>query len=269
MLTRLSFAKCYIDDIIIFNSTSKDHMHHMQEVFGRFKDHNLKFYLDKCQFFQTQVEYLGHMIYPGELGVQKAKVESISQVPQPTNVNQLRTFLGLCKYYRRFVKGFNNIAKPLTRLTHINDEYVWGEEQEHAFQELKAQLSLTPILKRPIRRRLFQLHIDQSTLKMGAMFIQLDDDGQEFVVVYVSWSNNKTQAKYISYEGSYEGECLVVWVVYSFWCYLYGSPFTLVIDHQPLKFLMESNQFTSKLVKWVLILHEYNFDIVHTIGKAN
>ncbi len=87
MLVGLGFAKCHIDDIIIFSLISRDHMHHLQEVFGRFKEHNLKLQLGKCQFFHTQVEYMGHMIYLGGLEVQKAKVESISQVPQPINVS--------------------------------------------------------------------------------------------------------------------------------------------------------------------------------------
>jgi hypothetical protein len=116
-LTGLGFAKCHIDDIIIFSLISKDHMHHLQEVFGRIKEHNLKFHLSKCQFFHTQVEYLGHMIYLGRLEVQKAKVKSISQVPQLINVSWLRVFLSLCNYYWRFVKGFSSIAKPLTWLT--------------------------------------------------------------------------------------------------------------------------------------------------------
>ncbi len=96
------------------------------------------------------------------------------------------------------------------------------------------------------------------------MFTQLDDDGQKFMVAYVNQSNNKMEAKY----NSYEGECLtIVWVVSSFRCYLCGSPFTLVTNHQPLKFLMESNQLTRKLAKWELILHECEFDIIHKLGR--
>ncbi len=97
------------------------------------------------------------------------------------------------------------------------------------------------------------------------MLTQIDDDGREFVVVYANWSNNKTKAKY----SSYEGECLVVWAIFSFICYLYGSPFTLVIDHQPLKFLMELDRLTSKLAKRAFILQEYNFDIIHRAYKVN
>ncbi len=89
-------------------------MHHLREVFERLKEHNLKLHLDKCYFFHTQVEYMDHMIYPSGLGVQKAKVEVIPHVPQSINISQLRTFMGLCNYYQRFVKGFNNITKPLT-----------------------------------------------------------------------------------------------------------------------------------------------------------
>jgi hypothetical protein len=92
------------------------------------------------------------------------------------------------------------------------------------------------------------------------MLTQFDDDGREFVVAYASWFNNKIEAKY----SSYEGECLaVVWTISSFQCYIYGSPFTLIINHQPLKFLMESNRLTKKLARWALILQEYDFDIIH------
>jgi hypothetical protein len=93
------FAKCKIDDIIVFSLTSRDHMHYLRKVFGRFLKHNLKPHLGKCWFFHTQVKYLGHMIYPNGLKVQKAKVEAISQVPQATNVSRLQAFMGLCNYY--------------------------------------------------------------------------------------------------------------------------------------------------------------------------
>jgi hypothetical protein len=89
MLVGFGFAKSYIDDIIVFSLTLGKHMHHLREVFGRLKEHNLKLHPSKCQFFHTQVEYMGHMIYPSELGVQKVKVEAISQVPQLIDVNWL------------------------------------------------------------------------------------------------------------------------------------------------------------------------------------
>ncbi len=98
------------------------------------------------------------------------------------------------------------------------------------------------------------------------MLTQLDDDGREFVAAYANQFNNKMKAKY----NSYEGDCLaIVWAISSFQCYIYGNPFTLIIDHQPLKFFIESNRLTRKLVKWALILQEYNFDIIHKPSRVN
>jgi hypothetical protein len=159
--------------------------------------------------------------------------------------------MGLANYYRMYVKGFNAMAKPLNMLLKLNQEWQWGDEQEQAFVELKAKLVAAPILRRPIRGRPFQLHTDWSMLGLGAVLTQCDDEGKEFVVAYASRSNNATESRY----SSYEGECLAaVWVVAHFMCYLFGTQFTLVTDHQPLKWLMESDKLIGKLARWALIL---------------
>jgi hypothetical protein len=117
--------------------------------------------------------------------------------------------------------------------------------------ELKARLVAAPILRRPIRGHPFQLHIDWNMLGLGAMLTQCDDEGKEFVVAYANHSNNATESRY----NSYEGECLVaVWVITHFRYYLFGTQFTLVTDHQPLKWLMEFDKLTGKPARWVLIL---------------
>jgi len=117
--------------------------------------------------------------------------------------------------------------------------------------ELKARLVVVPILRRPIRGHPFQLHTDWSILGLGTVLTQCDDEGKEFVVAYASRLNNVSESRY----SSYEGECLaVVWVVAHFRCYLFGIQFTLVTDHQPLKWLMESDKLTGKLARWVFIL---------------
>jgi hypothetical protein len=129
-----------------------------------------------------------------------------------------------------------------------------------AFVELKARLVAAPILKRPIRGRPFQLHIDWSILGLGAVLTQCDDEGKEFVVTYVSHSNNVVESCYCSYER----ECLAaVWVVAHFRCYLFGIQFTFVTDHQLFKWIMESNKLIRKLARWALILQEYDFQVVH------
>jgi hypothetical protein len=153
-------------------------------------------------------------------------------IPKPRNVSRLRAFLGLCNYYCKFVKTFSTIVKPLTMLTRLDQSWNWGDEQEAAFGQLKDCLASVLILRRPIAGRTYQLHTDWSTLGIGAVLTQMDDDGKEFMIAYSSRSNNNTEAQYSSYEGEY---LAAIWAIAHFRCYLYGNEFLLVTDHQPLK----------------------------------
>jgi hypothetical protein len=241
----LEFMKCYIDDITVFSTSAQKDRTHLADVFARLRLHGLKLHPGKYKFYCDRVEYLGHMIYPGGLGVVASKVEVVMSIPKPRDVSRLRAFLGLCNYYRKFVKTFSAIAKPLTILTRLDQLWIWGDEQEAAFGQLKDRLASAPILRRPIAGRTYQLHTDWSTLGIGAVLTQMDDNGKEFVIAYASRSNNNAKAQY----SLYEGECLAaIWVIAHFRCYLYGNEFLLVTDHQPLKWLMESNKLTGKLV---------------------
>ncbi|CAM6087471.1 unnamed protein product [Calypogeia fissa] len=130
ILAGLEFVRCYIDDILVFSSTVEEHQTHLQAVFERLRTHGLRLHPGKCKFFQEQVEYLGHVIYPGGLDVQQTKVLAIILIPRPTDVSRIRAFVGLANYYRRYVKGFSRIVKPLTSLLKVDQEWHWGEEQE-------------------------------------------------------------------------------------------------------------------------------------------
>jgi hypothetical protein len=116
----LEFVKCYIDDIIVFSTSSQKHRTHLADVFARLRLHGLKLHLGKCKFYCDHVEYLGHMIYPGRLGAVASKVEVVMSIPKPRDESRLRAFLGLCNYYRKFIKIFSTIAKPLTMLTRLD-----------------------------------------------------------------------------------------------------------------------------------------------------
>jgi hypothetical protein len=262
----LEFVNCYIDDIIVFSTSAQKHRTHLADVFARLRLHGLKLHPGRCKFYCDHVEYLGHMIYPGGLGVVASKVKVVMSIPKPRDVSRLRAFLGLCNYYRKFVETFSAIAKPLTMLTRLDQPWIWGDEQEAAFGQLKDRLASAPILRRPIAGRTYQLHTDWSTLGIGAVLTQMDDDGKEFVIAYASRSNNNAEAQY----SSYEGECLAaIWAIAHFRCYLYGNEFLLVTDHQPLKWLMESDKLTGKLARWALMLMEYDFKVVHRAGLVN
>jgi hypothetical protein len=190
ILARLDFVGCYIDDIVVYNDTLEEHHIHLHIVFKRLKAHGLRLHPGKCKFFQESVEYLGHVIYPGGLGVQQVKVEAIAHILQPTNVSRVHAFMGLANYYCMYVKGFSVMAKPLNMLLKLDQEWQWGNEQERAFVELKAKLVAAPILSRPIRGCPFQLHTDWNMLGLGAVLTQCDDEGNEFVVAYANRSNN-------------------------------------------------------------------------------
>jgi hypothetical protein len=161
-------------------------------------------------FFQESVEYLGHVIYPSGLGVQQAKVEAIACILRPTDVNRVCAFMGLANYYRKYVKSFSAMAKPFNMLLKLDQEWQWGDEQKRAFVEFKVRLVATPILRRPIRGHPFQLHTDWNMLGLGVMLTQCDDEGNEFVVAYASYSNNAAESCY----SSYKGECLAtMWAI--------------------------------------------------------
>jgi hypothetical protein len=164
--------------IVVYSDTMEEHQIHLQIVFEWLKAHGLHLDIGKCKFFQESVEYLGHVIYLGGLGVQQAKVEAITRISRPTDVNKVRTFMGLANYYHKYVKGFNAMAKPLNMLLKLDHEWQWGDEHERTFVEFKARLVVTPILRRPIKGRPFQLHTDWSMLGLGAVLTQCDDKGR-------------------------------------------------------------------------------------------
>jgi hypothetical protein len=120
ILAGLDFVRCYIDDIVVYSDTVEEHRIHLQIVFEWLKAHGLRLHLGKCKFFQEIVEYLGHVIYPGGLGMQQAKVEAIPRNPHPMDVSKVRTFMGLANYCRRYVKDFSAMAKPLNMLLKLN-----------------------------------------------------------------------------------------------------------------------------------------------------
>jgi hypothetical protein len=157
-----------------------------------------------------------------------AKVIAILEMPNPTNVHTLRSFIELCNYYMIYVQNFSTIVHPLYALLKKDVAWTWSEDTQEGFNTLKEKLSEFPILKRLDFSKVFILHTNQSALGIGAILGQLDEEGKEYVIAYASRSNNKAESNYFSYKR----ECLVgVWGVIHFKLYLYGTKFTLYIDH--------------------------------------
>jgi hypothetical protein len=220
-----NFLKCYIDDVLVHNKRFMQNLVHLEELFNRLHEVNMKIHPKKCEFVVTSVIYLGHRILPNGITTHWAKVVAILEMPNPTNVHILRSFTTLCNYYKICVQDFSTITHPLHALLKKNVAWTWSEEAQEAFNTLKEKLSEFPILKRPNFSKVFILHTNWNALSIGAILGQLDEEGNEYVIAYASQSNNKAESNYFSYEG----ECLVVvHVVIHFRPYLYGTNFTCI-----------------------------------------
>ena len=256
-------ARCFIDDVIIFSKSLSEHKQHLRQVFGRLRDKNIKCHPSKMRVAFPDVEYLGHKVVPRGTAPMAVKIEAIVKMLPPTDVPGLRAVLGTANYYRKFVKDYSTIAAPLNNLLREDVAWDWSDECQHAFDTIKEKLTQAPILRRPDYSREFELHTDWSGVGLGAVLVQRDDDGREYVIAYASRSNNRTERNY----SSYAGECLAaVWGVSHFRVYLYGRRFTLLTDHEPLKWLMTNEKLTGMHARWAHILSEYDFEIKHRSG---
>ena len=244
VLSRLPFTRCYIDDIVIWSRTMKEHLGHLSAVFVRLGTAGLKVHPSKCQFAVSEIDFLGHRVSAEGLSPQQEKVQAVRDLVPPVDISGLRSALGLFSYYRKFVKNFITIAAPLHALLKKGVLWHWEIEQQTSFGGLKDKLCSTSVLKRPDPSLSYFLDTDWSQKGMGAVLSQIDSDGKKRSVSFASRACNPAERNY----GSCEGECLaVVWATQHFREYLSGSPFTLVTHHEPLKWLMQTNKTTGKL----------------------
>jgi hypothetical protein len=258
------FCSVSLDDILIYSDTFAEHMTHLRHVFSVSIDAHLHISPKKCSFGMQELLGLGHIISKDGLTPDPTKVASVRDFLGPTTIFQLRGFLGLCGYYRRYVQSFSQVAGPLTELLKKEVPFSWGSEQQEAFDTLKARLSSPPILVRPDFLRRFLLKTDYSGTAIGAILAQKGLDGFDHVIAYASKSLTPAERNY----STTEGECLaVVWGIKHFRPYLFGTKFILVTDHASLKWLMNSQDLNTHLMRWSLKLQEYDFDIKYKPGR--
>lgn len=197
VLTGLQWDICliYLDDIIVIAKSFEEMLENLEKVFLRLSSAGLKLKAKKCHIFAEQVEFLGHIISPNGIATDPKKIEIIKEWKEPSNVSEVRSFVGLCSYYRRYIKNFASIVKPLNNLTQKNQKFVWTKECQEAFDSLKLKLIQTPILSYPNFNESFILDTDASNFAIGAVLSQ-NIDGQEKVVAYASRALTKSERKY-------------------------------------------------------------------------
>lgn len=266
MLTGLEWKCClaYVDDIIIFSSTLDNHLRDLELVFTRLAEVGLKLKAPKCSFCQSEFKYLGFVVSKEGVKTDPAKIEAVEKFPTPKTRKQVRGWLGLTGWYRRFVKNYATIAAPLTLLLRKKEKWVWGEAQVSAFEELRNRLMSAPILAYPDFKEKFNLETDASGVGLGAILSQGESKSdEERVIAYASRSLHGAEYDYTITEQ----ECLaMVWAIKKFRPYLYGRRFTAITDHGALRWLFTLKDPTTRCKRWVLKLQEYTWDIRHRAG---
>lgn len=252
----------YLDDIIIFSTSLQEHTQSLKLIFNRLEEANLKIQLDKSEFFKRETEFLGHIVTQNGIKPNPKKIECVINFPLPNTTKQIKQFLGLTGYYRKFIKDYSLIAKPMTiflkKGAKINST---DQRYQHSFNTFKKLLTNDPILVYPDFSKPFTLTTDASNFALGAILSQDDHP-----ICYASRTLNEHEINY----STIEKELLaIIWATKYFRPYLFGRKFIIETDHRPLTWLFSIKEPNSKLVRWRLKLSEFDYQIKYKKGKKN
>lgn len=256
----------YMDDIVIYSSSLQEHIETLTKVFQRLRSHNFKAQLDKCEFLRKEIEFLGHIVTADGVKPNPKKINAISKFPIPKNPSEIKSFLGLLGYYRKFIPDFAKITKPLTQCLKKNAKINTRDQKYvETFNYCKQLLLNDPILQYPDFTKPFILTTDASNVALGAILSQ-GKIGLDKPVCYASRTLTDTEQNY----STIEKELLaIVWATKYFRPYLFGRKFTIVTDHKPLTWLFSLKEPNSKLIRWKLKLEEFDYQIVYKKGTQN
>ncbi len=272
----------YIDDVIVHGASFDEHLARLGRVFQKLRENKLKLNALKCNFFKRQIHYLGHIVSQNGVATDPDKIAKVADWPVPRNVQELREFLGFSGYYRKYVRGFSSIARPITELlggTGTKKKkkngksprvqapvWKWGPEQQSAFECLKDKLTTPPILAYADYCQPFELHTDASCDGLGAVLYQ-KQDGHLRVIAYASRSLSKSERNYPTHKLEF---LAVKWAVTDkFQEYLYGNRFTIYTDNNPLTYVLTTAKLDAAGHHWLAALSAYDFEIMYRPGKSN
>ena len=267
VLSGLNLEVCltYLDDIILFSATPEQHLERLEMVLRRLQQANLKLKPSKCSLMQRKVTFLGHVVSGEGISTDPEKVQLIEQWPAPTNLRQLRGFIGLTGYYRRFVQGYSTIAAPLNDLMKKDRRFQWTEECQRAFSKLKEALVTSPVLALPNDEDVFILDTDAAETSIGSVLSQLQN-GEERVVAYAGRSLNRNEVNYCV---TRKELLAIVHFTRHFRQYLLGRQFIIRTDHAALSWLQKTPQPIGQNARWLELLGEYDFIVKHRNGTSH
>ncbi|UYV80576.1 K02A2.6-like, partial [Cordylochernes scorpioides] len=240
---RWTICLCYLDDVFIFADNFPDHLRRLEVVLNCFKRAGLKLNPGKCYFGASNIKILGHQVDKDGIRPDDDKIKAVSQFPIPKNLQHLRSSLGLSSYYRRFIKNYADIARPLNSLLSKGTKFQWNTDQERAFQKLKNALTSKPVLGHFDDDAPTELHTDASGYGIGAVLARKKGNGEK-VIAYASRTLLKSEKNY----STTERECLaIVWAIGKFRPYLFGRPFKVITDHHSLCWLTNFKDLAGRL----------------------
>ncbi|GJW45336.1 putative reverse transcriptase domain-containing protein [Tanacetum coccineum] len=255
------FVIVFIGDILIYSRNEKEHEEHLKTILELLKKEELYTKFSKCEFWINTVKFLDHVIDSSGIHVDPAKIEAVKSWASPTTHSEIRQFLGLAGYYRRFIEGFSKIAKPMTELTQKNQKFDWGEEQEEAFQLLKQKLCAAPILALPEGSDDFVVYCDASIKGLGAVLMQ-----RMKVIAYASRQLKIHEKNYTTHDLELGA---VVFALKIWRHYLYGTKCVVFTDHKSLQHILDQKDLNMRQRRWIELLSDYDCEIRYHPGKAN
>ncbi|WVZ52335.1 hypothetical protein U9M48_003407 [Paspalum notatum var. saurae] len=255
------FMVVFIDDILVYSKNEKEHEEHLRIVLSHLSEHKLYAKFSKCAFWLKKVAFLGHILSAKGVAVDPSKVEDVLNWKQPQTVTEIRSFLGLAGYYRRFIKDFSRISKPMTALTQKNVKFAWSPKCEEAFGTLKKLLTLAPVLAQPDITKPFDVYCDASGSGLGCVLMQ---EGR--VIAYASSQLRKHEVNY----PTHDLELLAVVYALKKWRhYLLGNTCHIYTDHKSLKYIFTQLELNMRQRRWLELIKDYDLEVHYHPGKAN
>ncbi|KAM0059597.1 putative nucleotidyltransferase, Ribonuclease H [Helianthus debilis subsp. tardiflorus] len=255
------FVIVFIDDILIYSKSQTDHEKHLRCILELLQREKLYAKFSKCEFWLREVQFLGHVVSERGIQVDPAKVEAVMNWQEPKTPTEIRSFLGLAGYYRRFIENFSRIAAPLTSLTKKKEKFNWGPKQQESFEVLKQKLSNAPVLTLPEGTDEFVVYCDASHTGMGCVLMQ---KGQ--VIAYASRQLKVHEKNYTTHDLELGA---VVFALKLWRHYLYGIKFVIYFDHKSLQHLFNQKELNMRQRRGMETLNDYDCEIRYHPGKAN
>lgn len=260
------FLHVYVDDIYVFSSNIDSHLDHLRKIFEKFRKEGITLKLRKCQFLKTSVIFLGHVISREGITLDPKRISAIDNFPTPRNIRELRSFLGLVNYERRFCENYSALTIPLLKLLKKNVKWVWGSTENNAFNEIKRAFAKDIMVMHPDFSKRFFISCDSSHYAVGGCLFQTSEIDERKVVAYTSITLKSSQLSYTTTEKEMFSivHCLRQWRAL-----VLGRKLTILTDHKSLNFVLSSNFKSARISRWIMAIQEFHFDIKHIPGNEN